>query len=197
MLVQDSGSSSSDTSVEGELKLSPKKTLRPKKRILLPEPAEAEKVKQKMKAGVTDTKVCESPLNPPPIEKCGGKLKGKKGKQKCEEKMKRSQPWGPWSIAPIVRSSDDVQIGWGAICSKHTDPDHSLECKKQIGLSLKQRNEISVDEGRRLIKAWLLMGTMIEEHCHRPRSEHVVRTDPRTCHYTEAEFDETCVLLQG
>ena len=124
-------------------------------------------------------------------------MQTRKLQPRTRERVERSQPWGPYLIAPIHRSSDGAQIGWGAICSKHTDPDHSLECKKQIGLSLKQRNEISVDEGRRLIKAWLLMGTTIDEHCHRPRTEHVFRTDPRTCHYTEAELDECCEFLQG
>ena len=161
-----------------------------------PAPAEVEDGKQKMKAGVTDTKVCESPLNPPPVEKRGGKLKGKKRKPGFKgERVERSQPWGPWSIAPIHRSSDDAQTGWGAICSKHTDPDHSLECKKQIGLSLKQRNEISVDEGRRLIKAWLLLGTTIDESSPRPRTEHVFRTEARTCHHIEAELDDCCKWL--
>ena len=109
--------------------------------------------------------------------------------------MQRGIPWCPFMIAPIHRSVDDVQIGWGANCDRHEDEDHSLEFKKQFGLRLGTKREISIDEGRRLIKAWLMLGTTIDEHCPRPRTEHVFRTDARTCHYTEAQLDELCELL--
>ena len=85
-----------------------KKTLKEAKKLLPPAPEEA---KQKMKAGVTNTSVCGSPLNPPPIEKCGVKLQKRKRQRFRGERVERSQPWGPYLIAPIHRSSDGVQTG--------------------------------------------------------------------------------------
>ena len=152
-----------------------------------------------MEAGVTNEKLSGSPLNPPTIEPCSVKLQPKVQTRKRKPRSKgndRSEPWGPYTIAPIVRTFDDVQIGWGAVCSNHTDLDHSLECKKQIGLHLGQPNEISVAEGRRLIKAWLMLGTVIDEHHPTPRTEHVFKTDPRTRRYSEAELDDLVKLLQ-
>ena len=76
LVTQASNSSSSDSSVEGELPLSPKKkrTLKEKTKLL---PPSAEEAKQKMKAGVTNEKVCGSSLTPPPIEPCSVKLQPK------------------------------------------------------------------------------------------------------------------------
>lgn len=70
----------------------------------------------------------------------------------------RSEPWGIWKIAQVVRSSGEV-LGYGATCARHTNGYDQVVCKRQLLFG--KRAPLSDGECRCRMKAWLLQGHAI------------------------------------
>ena len=86
----------------------------------------------------------------------------------------RATPWGPFSLASVW--SKGKQIGWGATCGRHSNPDDadhpSTQCKKMITYG---EEGISDDVCILKWKRWLHFGYWMtaEELGDRPRTKHV------------------------
>ena len=98
------------------------------------------------------------PDPPAPIARPGGSRAGRSWRRRGEQ-------WGPFMLSPIVRSSDGVVIGWGAICGLHKDvgaDSSQLQCKKAASLS-QRAGSPSEQQLRLRLKRWLLTGLLDTE----------------------------------
>jgi hypothetical protein len=103
-----------------------------------------------------------------------------------------SEPWGPFSLAPLKRQVDGVkvQFGWGATCRRHTDltDKPGTVCQKQVtDLS----GALTLTECKRLVKCWLLLGEGIDNSLSDARTQHVKGVKPAKqgpASWTDAEW---------
>ena len=85
--------------------------------------------------------------------------------------QQRGEAWGPFSLAPIVRSRDGQVTGYGAICNLHAD--RSMEGERVTQTQCKKA--FSCGTCRLLLERWLLRGLLEQDSWppHRQRQHHV------------------------
>jgi len=89
-------------------------------------------------------------------------------------------PWGQFALGPVYRAQAGhdgmVQVGWWAKCWEHTNdgdvPGCSMKCQKQL-TTLSGDRAVSLDEVKRLLKIWLLLGRAIPPDDPQGRNLHV------------------------
>lgn len=143
--------------------------------------------KVKAKSGIVDSSKSAATLETTPTPTAAAKAEP-------TSKKKHGKTWGPFWIAEI-RKHDGSIIGWGATCKRHhnvTDTT-TIECKKQITMGKKR----TADECRRLCKAWLVMGLIIDDADVDGRRKHVFDTDLDSLQETEEESEDTMRTICG
>ena len=77
--------------------------------------------------------------------------------KRVRQNQRRGQVWGTcpaFQLAPIHAAGSAVATGWGAICSRHSDPDRpSLQCKKAMS-----KTGLNDEECQLRLKRWLVCG---------------------------------------
>ncbi|CAK0851007.1 unnamed protein product [Prorocentrum cordatum] len=136
------------------------------------------------------------PLPPePPVAKAKAAAKGKAKAAKGD----RAWDWGHFKMARVY--SDDVQIGFGCACGKHTMmPGHKPKtpCKKQMTFG---KEGFSEDFCIRKLKAWAVRGLSIPFNEMLARAQHVdpdIRNDidPGTHEQLERELEAALQKLK-
>ena len=92
----------------------------------------------------------------------------------AEGREMRKEPWHCFSLSPIfeTKAGVKVQVGWGANCHRHNNPDDGARarCKKSLGYGA---DALTDAQCQLHLKRWLIAGLSISTDEPNARSLHL------------------------